>query len=140
MKLRGAQLYIRDEQKHGNLGTDDYSVSDLVGSEVFLRCDSSFDDKKYVGIVSGVVFAEDMCSVPGLGHDYLEILLPRGIGGTKSLLDELVLIPFVPQLVPEVNVVSHKIYIDPPAGLLDLTYVREEKTRLKGFLPPASIN
>jgi 16S rRNA processing protein RimM len=140
LKLRGAQLYIRDEEKSGTLGSDDYSISDLVGSEVFLRCDGTEEDAKFVGQVSGVVFSEDMCSVPGLGHDYLEVILPRGIGGTRSLRDELVLIPFVPALVPKVDVEKQKIYVDPPAGLLDLTYVREEKARIKGFLPPASVN
>jgi 16S rRNA processing protein RimM len=137
-QLRGAQLYIRDD-KRGGLGSDDYSVSDLVGSEVLLMCQGSRMDAKFVGLVSGVVFSEDMCSVPGLGHDYLEIMLPRGIGGTTSLRDEMVLIPFVPALVPDVDVVGQKIYIDPPDGLLDLTYVREEKARIKGFLPPASV-
>jgi 16S rRNA processing protein RimM len=139
VKLRGAQLYIRDEEERGALGSEDYSVSDLVGSEVFLWCGGTQDGAKFVGQVSGVVFSEDICSVPGIGHDYLEILLPRGIGGTKSLRDEMVLVPFVPALVPEVDVESQKIYVDPPAGLLDLTYVREEKARIKGFLPPASV-
>ena len=54
-----------------------------------------------------------------------------------SLKDELVLIPFVPQIVPRVSIRDRAIFIDPPSGLLDLTYVREEKVRIKGFLPPA---
>jgi len=61
--------------------------------------------------------------------------LPRGIGGTPSWRDERVLVPLVPQIVPRVNVKQGELYLDPPVGLLDLTYVREEKTRIKGFLP-----
>jgi 16S rRNA processing protein RimM len=137
-KLRGAQLYIRDEQRNNELNADEYAVSDVVGAEVFVKCDNSLDNTMYVGIVGGIVFAEDMCSIQGLGHDYLEIILPRGIGGMKSLRDEMVLIPMVPQIVPEVDVAGQRIYIDPPPGLLDLTYVREEKTRIKGLLSPAS--
>jgi 16S rRNA processing protein RimM len=136
-KLRGALLYVRIEQKDSvnETAPDEYLVSDLVGLEVFLQpCDNG---KKYVGIVGGVVFAEEFCSIPGLGHDYLEIILPRGVGGARSLRDEMILIPMVPQLVPLVDVKAGLIYIDPPEGLLDLKYVKEDKTRIKGFLPPA---
>ncbi|CAB9526508.1 Probable 16S rRNA-processing protein RimM [Seminavis robusta] len=128
---------------------EEFFVSDLVGLEVFLETttteetnnNTSENDNQnheppqlFVGTVVGVVLAEDMCAIPGLGHDMLEINLPRGKGGTTSLRDELVLIPFVPQIVPRVD---NAIFIDPPAGLLDLTYVREEKVRIKGFLPPS---
>ena len=132
-KLRGSLLYIREEQKSYDLNVNEYVISDLVGLDVYLK-DSS---DKYVGFVAGVVFSDDVCSIPGLGHDYLEITIPRGIGGTSSYRDELVLIPMVPEIVPEVDITGKRIMIDPPAGLLDLTYVREEKSRIKGFLPPA---
>jgi len=138
--LRGALLYVREEQKDDlAVQQEEYMVSDLVGLEVFLATDGDGDniDKQFVGNVGGVVFAEDLCSTPGIGHDYLEIILPRGIGGTVSFRDELVLIPLVPQIVPRVDLEQGEIFIDPPAGLLDLTYVREEKTRIKGFLPSA---
>ena len=137
-KLRGSMLYIREEQKSYELSEDEYVVSDLVGSDVYLKVDhdSTIGDM-HVGIVGGVVFSDDICSIPGLGHDYLEIILPRGVGGTLSFRDEMVLIPMVPQIVPEVDIIGRRIMIDPPAGLLDLTYARDEKTRIKGFLPPA---
>ena len=153
-KLRGATLYIREEQqreddaetsKHRTEDEpEEYFVQDLVGLEVFLveqRSDgesntkSDGGTKKFVGTVGGVVFADDVCSVPGLGHDYLELVLPRGIGGTTSWKDELVLVPLVPQIVPRVDIPNGEIYLNPPLGLLDLTYVREEKTRIRGFLP-----
>ena len=137
-KLRGALLYVREEQKDAaEIDQDEYLVSDLVGLDVFLESGGSEDAKQFVGIVGGVVFAEDLCSIPGLGHDYLEIILPRGVGGTRSFRDEMVLIPMVPQLVPRVDIEGRMIHIDPPGGLLDLTYVREEKARIKGFLPAA---
>ena len=136
--LRGSMLYIREEQKTYDLSVNEYVVSDLVGSDVYLKVDQDTTiSDMFVGIVGGVVFSDDMCSVPGLGHDYLEIILPRGVGGTLSYRDEMVLIPMVPEIVPEVDIAGRRIMIDPPAGLLDLTYIREEKTRIKGFLPPA---
>lgn len=137
-QLRGSVLYVREEQliEDGEENTpDEYVVSELVGLEVFLHEDPS----QFVGTVVGVVFAEDISSIPGFGHDYLEVSLPRGVGGTVSFKDELVLIPLVPQIVPEVDVKKAKaVFIDPPDGLLDLKYVRHEKTRIKGFLPSNS--
>jgi 16S rRNA processing protein RimM len=138
-KLRGSLLYIREEQKSYKLSANEYVVSDLVGLDVYLQVDqdAGVTSDKYVGSVAGVVFSDDICSIPGLGHDYLEIVIPRGIGGTLSYRDEMVLIPMVPEIVPEVDIVNRRIMIEPPAGLLDLTYIRDEKTRIKGFLPPA---
>jgi 16S rRNA processing protein RimM len=138
-KLRGSFLYIREEQKSYDLNVNEFVVSDLVGLDVYLKVDEDATTKsdKYVGKVAGVVFSEDVCSIPGLGHDYLEINLPRGIGGTVSYRDEMVLVPMVPEIVPDVDIIGRRVLIDPPSGLLDLTYVREEKTRIKGFLPPS---
>lgn len=139
-KLRGSVLYAREEEKV-TPEKEEYLVSDLVGLDVFLEQDATEDEdssqNQFVGKVVGIVFAHEMCSIPGLGHDMLEIGIPRGIGGTESLRDELVLIPMVPQIVPRVDIQGRAIYIDPPTGLLDLTYVREDKVRIKGFLPPS---
>lgn len=46
-------------------------------------------------------------------------------------------IPFVPQIVSSVSLDKRMISIVPPKGLLDLSYRREEKVRIKGLLPPA---
>jgi ribosomal 30S subunit maturation factor RimM len=146
-KLRGSVLYAREEEKV-TPEKEEYLVSDLVGLDVFLEQDAAEEGdttkdteedssrSQFVGKVVGIVFAHEMCSIPGLGHDMLEIVIPRGIGGTLSLRDELVLIPMVPQIVPRVDIQGRAIYVDPPTGLLDLTYVREDKVRIKGFLPP----
>jgi 16S rRNA processing protein RimM len=145
-KLRGSVLYAREEEKV-TPEKEEYLVSDLVGLDVFLEQDAAEEGdttkdteedssrSQFVGKVVGIVFAHEMCSIPGLGHDMLEIVIPRGIGGTLSLRDELVLIPMVPQIVPRVDIQGRAIYVDPPTGLLDLTYVREDKVRIKGFLP-----
>jgi 16S rRNA processing protein RimM len=142
-KLRGAILYAREEEKV-TPEQEEYLISDLVGLQVYLVEQDTSDAEAsirstnhFVGTVGGIVFAEDLCSVPGLGHDMLEIVIPRGIGGTASLRDELVLVPMVPQIVPCVDIKGGAVYIDPPTGLLDLTYIRDEKVRIKGFLPPA---
>lgn len=159
-KLRGCILYaLEDERVDELLDDDEYLVTDLVGADVMLDLDQvddaesgveekdskgaeegKKDDEKeqFVGTVSGVVLGSDMCAVPGLGQDMLEVVLPRGdIHGLPSWKDEMVLIPFVPQIVTRVDLKGRTVYITPPAGLLDLTYVRQEKVRIKGLLPPA---
>lgn len=153
-RLRGSILYARQEEKvlpgsDSNAGEEEeYLVSDLVGLEVFLVESDQIDDddddaakESFVGKVGGIVFAEDLSSAGAsvLAHDMLEIILPHNRqSGLASFRDELVLIPFVPQIVPRVDVAGGAVYIDPPGGLLDLTYVREEKVRTKGFLPSTS--
>lgn len=132
-QLREAVLFLREEQivEVEPAGPEEYVVADLVGLDVFMEEDSS----QFVGTIVGVVFAEDISSVPGFGHDYLEVCLPRGVGGTVSFKDELVLVPLVPQIVPRIELEKEPgVFIDPPDGLLNLTYVRHEKTRIKGFL------
>jgi 16S rRNA processing protein RimM len=142
-RLRGSVLFARQEERPDGLEQDEYLVNDLVGLDVFLEegynvAENGNSDLggRFVGIVGGIVLAEDMCAVPGLGQDMLEVILPRGPGRTASWRDELVLIPLVPQIVPRIDLNDRAIHIAPPNGLLDLTYVREEKVRIKGFLPP----
>lgn len=144
LRLRGSSLYVREEQveRANETEEEEYLVSDLVGLEVFLQPEEeevkqNDNDKQFVGTVGGVVFGDEISSVAGgVGYDYLELVLPRGgTTGMASFRDELVLIPLVPQLVPRVDLENRCVFIDPPTGLLDLTYVREDKTRIKGFLP-----
>lgn len=144
-KLRGSVFYARQEERPEDLEQDEYLVNDLVGLDVFLEV--GYDESengvssdlggRFVGIIGGIVLAEDMCSIPGLGQDLLEVILPRGPGRTASWRDEMVLIPLVPQIVPRIDLKTRAVHITPPNGLLDLTYEREEKVRIKGFLPPA---
>ena len=157
-RLRGGTLYVREEERELGSTVDEpvkndnspskekikereeeeFFISDLVGLEVFLESDEHNSGNPFVGTVAGVVLGDDMCAIPGLAPDLLEVNLPRGKGSTMSLRDELVLIPFVPEIVPRVALSDRSVYVSPPEGLLDLTYVREEKVRIKGFLPPAA--
>lgn len=168
LKLRGSVLFARQEERPEGMDKDEFLINDLVNLEVRLVTgygedydeessdeedvieDDDTDDEtlveqkesslggKFVGTVGGVVLGEEMCSIPGLGQDLLEIVLPRGKYGTPSWRDELVLVPFVPEIVPTIDIEREVVYINPPKGLLDLTYVKEEKTRIKGFLPEKS--
>lgn len=140
-KLKGCVLYCLEEETiEEYLAKDEYIVSDLVGLNVFLSQDSEdaigkgFEDL-FVGFIDGVVLGSDMCTIPGLGQDMLEIALPNehGVQG-----DDRVLVPFVPQIVSSVDLEGRMVVIDPPTGLLELSYRREAKVKIKGLLPEES--
>jgi ribosomal 30S subunit maturation factor RimM len=135
-KLKGATLYYATQQDTVVEENDDMLVSDMVGLEVFMM-DEDDETKLLVGTVAGIVLAEEMCAIPGLGHDMLEIAIATSDGNKPGIQKNLVMIPLVPEIVPKIDLVEKVIFIVPPSGLLDLTYIREEKVRIKGFLPPA---
>lgn len=140
-KLKGCVLYcLAEETVNDGLEEDEYIVSDLVGMNVFLSQDSEnamgkgFEDL-FVGFIDGVVLGTEMCAIPGLGQDMLEIALPSEHGGQGG---DRVLVPFVPEIVSSVNLEGRMVVIDPPTGLLELSYRREVKVKLKGLLPETS--
>jgi len=144
LKMRGCVLYaLEEETVEELLEEDEYIVSDLVGLNVFL--DDNDEEQKgksfeelFVGNIAGVVMGSEMCAIPGLGQDLLEVALPAPEGGGDvEERGNLVLIPFVPDIVTSVNLDGRMVSIVPPKGLLDLSYRREEKVRIKGLLPAA---
>ena len=48
-------------------------------------------------------------------------------------------IPFVEQIVPVVDLNNHLVIIDPPPGLLNLSFIKQEKVVLRGKLPEVSL-
>lgn len=144
LKMRGCVLYaLEEETVEDLLEEDEYIVSDLIGLNVFLdenteEHDGNGFDDLFVGNIRGVVMGSEMCAVPGLGQDLLEVALPKmhSDGGGREG-EDLVLVPFVPEIVSRVDLNGRMISIIPPKGLLDLSYRREEKVRIKGLLPPA---
>lgn len=137
-KLRGGTLYYATQQDRVRKQAD-LLLSDMVNLQVVVLDEVKTEEETIVGIVGGVVLAEEMCAIPGLGQDMLEVIVetPRDASRKPGTPKDLVLIPMVPDIVTKVDVKAQKVYVDPPPGLLDLTYVREEKVRIKGLLPPA---
>jgi|AntAceMinimDraft_5_1070358.scaffolds.fasta_scaffold541940_1 hypothetical protein len=61
-------------------------------------------------------------------HAMLEIKL----SGTGALC----LIPLVPQIVKSVNLAERRVLLEPPPGLLDLSYEEKQKrVIIRGYLP-----
>jgi 16S rRNA processing protein RimM len=147
-RLKGATLYYAVQQDTVELQGDEMIVSDLVGLSVYQQqtigeggidvAGDHHDCLLLVGKVLGIVLAEEMCAIPGLLHDQIEVQIIRpNEEPMPGRPPELVLIPLVPEIVPKIDLDNQLIVVDPPEGLLDLTYIREEKVRIKGLLAPA---
>ena len=135
--LKGSTLYYATQQDSVK-DEDEIVLSELVGLSVYRTPTDEETEKSLVGTILGVVLAEDMCAIPGLLHDQIEVGVAREESAQlDGSLQDLLLIPLVPEIVPEIDLENQMILVDPPAGLLDLTYVREEKVKLKGLLAPA---
>lgn len=139
--LKGSTLYYATQQDTIIQKDDDVLVPELIGLSVYsINIESG--GESLVGTVSGVVPADELCAIPGLFHDQLEVEVAKEKRDSKhkslgSNPQNLLLIPMVPEIVIKINLEDGRILIDPPSGLLDLTYVREEKVRIKGLLSPA---
>jgi 16S rRNA processing protein RimM len=109
--LRDYKLIVPEDDRLP-LAEDEYHVADLVGMAVYDRTTQEF-----IGIVVNLY---------SLGNDLLEVELPQQIStteenkGKKDLNNKKVLIPFVKDIVPLVDLSSKRIEIDPPSGLLDI--------------------
>jgi 16S rRNA processing protein RimM len=85
------------------LAEDEFRVLDLIGLEVFDQASGAL-----IGTVSRVLPA---------GNDLLEVARPTLPEGTQK--PPTVLIPFVKQIVPVVDLPQRRIEITPPKGLID---------------------
>jgi 16S rRNA processing protein RimM len=99
-KLRGYELLISSSDRP-SLSEDEYHISQLIDLPVYLQ-----ETKQLIGKVVDVFLA---------GNDLLEIELTD-----LQFEQKKVLIPFVKEIVPLVDLENHRIYITPPSGLLDL--------------------
>lgn len=93
--LKGEDIYFKEEFLE-ELPQDNYYVRDLIGLKVV------FKDGSEAGIIKDVL--------KGGAQDLLEI----------EMREKTVLLPFVGEFVPRVDMEKKQIIIDPPPGLLEL--------------------
>ncbi|HBW87933.1 MAG TPA: ribosome maturation factor RimM [Cyanobacteria bacterium UBA11149] len=125
-ELRGAKLMV-PESDRPQLGKDEYHVLDLLDLEIYNQLTGEF-----VGVVVDVIPA---------GNTLLEVKLhnqpetaplqpekapPTRISKIRKVKPKLqkpatILIPFVMEIAPVVDLVNRRIEINPPAGLLELS-------------------
>ena len=143
--FKGYAVFVRLDNRPV-LQTEEYLVRDLVDAQCYIEVEDKGEkgDKGIKGIkgikgkrsvlvgqVIGVVPPDELCdpAMAKLMHAMLEIRL----AGTE---DKLCLIPLVPSIVTSVDLKAMRIIIDPPAGLLDFTYLeKKKKVVIRGFLP-----
>ena len=94
--LRNTRLHLEEDEVADD-GDDGWFEKDLLGLSVQLR------DGTVIGEVSALHTREV--------QDLLEVRRPDG---------RQVLIPFVEEIVPEVDEEAGRVVVDPPAGLLEL--------------------
>mmetsp|Transcript_8246 Transcript_8246/g.24365 ORF Transcript_8246/g.24365 Transcript_8246/m.24365 type:complete len:389 (+) Transcript_8246:298-1464(+) len=137
--LKGSTLYYATQQDTVEREDDEIILSELIGLSVYRTATEGDGEQFLVGTILGVVLAEEMCAIPGLLHDQIEVGVARNAGEAEKpgSPQDLLLIPLVPEIVPKIDLENQMILVDPPKGLLDLTYVREEKVKIKGLLAPA---
>ena len=98
-EMRGCKLLVTEDDRP-DLGEDEYHILDLVGLQVFMS-------GEFVGTVVNLIAA---------GNDLLEVALDNKGKDTKKT----VLIPFVKEIVPVVDIENKRAEITPPEGLLEL--------------------
>jgi len=105
-KLRGCKLMVRASDRP-TLDADEYHILDLVGLPVFNQLNG-----ENVGVVVDLIPA---------GNDLLVVnRQDSSVGGEKSQKPKELLIPFVKEIVPVVDLVNKRIEINPPPGLLEV--------------------
>jgi len=132
--LKGGILYV-DKCDRPPLEKDEYHVSDLIGLEVYNQ-----QNRENIGIIKDVFSA---------GNDILEVKLHQQPEITdkkkqtnlenitrvskrkkfrpKQVKEKTVLIPFVQEIVPVVDLNKKIIEINPPLGLLDDNQAEESQ-------------
>ncbi len=123
--LKGYTVYIKESDRP-TLSKDEYLVRDLVGLECFHHADRHGSP---IGVVVSAILPSDMYdkAIADIMHPMLEI--------QKPLTKNYILIPYVSDIINEVDLVLRRIFIDPPEGLLDLIYQHNHKVIIKGNLP-----
>ena len=124
--LRGTKFLV-DASDRPPLEADEYHVGDLLGLEVILQ-----QTGEAIGTVTDVYAA---------GNDLLEVTLNPDSAtvpdsdaksikrkkGRSPSSPPTVLIPFVPEIVPVVDLPAKRVEILPPPGLLEVNRAQPEK-------------
>ncbi|KAL1328826.1 hypothetical protein HN51_060912 [Arachis hypogaea] len=123
--LIGATLLVTEEDKP-DLEEGEFYTHDLVGMRVFLK-----ESRELVGTVINVFNsgANDLLQVSlDSSFDILDKSgKPRSAGTEAS--DQLVLVPFVEAIVPDVDMERREMHITPPKGLLELNLRYDERSK-----------
>jgi 16S rRNA processing protein RimM len=130
--LRRYEIYVRNVDKY-NLTDDEYLVGDLIGMTCLLKERNTVDRLRMIGRIKNVFTPEQLC---GRRKRCVEIM--HGLVEVQDHLSgNLFLIPFVDELVCEVNAVAREmIFQNIPESLIEATYKEKKKSVvIRGYLP-----
>ncbi|XP_019461426.1 PREDICTED: uncharacterized protein LOC109360772 [Lupinus angustifolius] len=123
--LTGSTLLVTEDERP-ELEEGEFYTHDLVGMKVFLK-----ESGEFVGTVIGVFNSG--------ANDLLQVSLDSSFGildkSGKSRSEEveasgqLVLVPFVEAIVPDVDTKRREMHITPPKGLLELNLRYDERSK-----------
>jgi 16S rRNA processing protein RimM len=150
-------VYVKEEDRPA-LQDDEYLIRDVVGMQCYLYSDfqrvvanphSDYDLSTIspIGVVVGIIPPDELCDTTfaRLMHAQLELELfvqsnhhhqqQQQVTNNESK-KLLCMVPFVPSIVPVVNVANQCLFIDPPLGLLEMTYNdKPKRVVIRGYLP-----
>lgn len=120
--LKGQMLLVRSSDRLELEDEDDFLVQDLIGSTVFLQDEEDLP----LGTVTDVYDGTG----PG-AHDLLCISVSAEYSSAKNLSfgSQPLLLPFAKEFVPIVDDEHDRIFISPPAGLLELALAPKAKEK-----------
>ena len=139
--LKSYNVYVKSTDRP-TLPENEYLIRDLVGLTCYSQIEfdqKSNDDNKSnnylhpLAVVVGIIPPDELCDSKTarlMMHSMLEV--------RKAFSDDLCLIPFVPQIVTSVDLENKRMFLLPPDGLLDITYIELKKVVIRGYLPAVS--
>lgn len=150
-------VYVKEEDRPA-LEDDEYLIRDVVGMQCYLYSDfkqvavtphSDYDLSTIspIGVVVGIIPPDELCDTTfaRLMHAQLELELfvrsnhhqQQQQHATNNESNKLLcMVPFVPSIVPVVHVANQCLFIDPPLGLLEMTYNdKPKRVVIRGYLP-----
>jgi len=107
-QLRNALVSVDRPADERPEDPEEFYDSDLEGCEVVVDGSDSDSDSDGVGIGVGIGVVREVSHLPG--QDLLVVVTPD---------EREVLIPFVSEFVPQIDVSAKRIVITPPEGLLE---------------------
>ncbi|CAN8245875.1 unnamed protein product [Cochlearia groenlandica] len=113
-QLVGATL-LAEEDDRPELDEGEFYTRDLVGMRVLLK-----ETGQLVGTVANIF--------DNGGNDLLHVLLDSSMEGSAKT-NQLVWIPFVDAIVPDVDLETREMYITPPKGLLEVNMRADERSK-----------
>lgn len=136
--LKSYNIYVKSNDRPVLL-ENEYLVRDLVGLNCYSQIElSNKNDNNIVNpiaIVVGIIPPDELCdsrTAMLMMHSMLEV--------RKFNSEELCLIPLVPDIVTSIDLENKRIFLSPPKGLLDITYVEQKKVIIRGYLPSICIS